>query len=222
MTVHLQGSGGSKHGTAGPPHRQSGGELVRMQQVGKQCAASPDQQTATRGLRRMRMFIARCGPSPKGCIGIILARRGPTAAPERPNRTLLGKGATAARLTRLTSGRRRSLRGLYNKILSLLEGSNKPYRWRQAAYTLRLLRVRTKGEGRTFASAPSVASAGVGLLCARLIAARPIAAGSSDETDAADAIFGPRAHPNHPASGATLTRERDFDAESAEKRLRPS
>ena len=151
-----------------------------------------------------------------------LARRGLTAAPERPNRTLLGKGATAARLTRLTSGRRRSLRGLYNKILSLLEGSNKPYRWRQAAYTLRLLRVRTKGEGRTFASAPSVASAGVGLLCARLIAARPIAAGSSDETDAADAIFGPRAHPNHPASGATLTRERDFDAESAEKRLRPS
>src|SRR5258706_12199394 len=52
---------GASTAQLGPPHRQSGGELVRMQQVGKQCAASPDQQTATRGLRRMRMFIARCG-----------------------------------------------------------------------------------------------------------------------------------------------------------------
>jgi hypothetical protein len=45
--------------------------------------------------------------------------------------------------------------------------------------------------------------------------------GGSDETDAADAIFGPRAHTNHPASGTTLTRERDFDPESAEEPLRP-
>lgn len=77
----------------------------------------------------------------------------------------------------------------------------------------------------TFASAPSVASAGVGLLHPSkhgLIASRPIAAGSTDETDAADAIFSPRAHPNHPAPGATFTPERDFDPETAEKRLRPS
>ena len=56
----------------------------------------PDQQTATCGLRRMRMFIARCGYI-GWCIGMILARRGPPAAPERPNRTLLGsKTATAS------------------------------------------------------------------------------------------------------------------------------
>ena len=61
-----------------------------------------------------------------------------------------------------------------------------------------------------------------GLLCARLVASRPIAAGGSDKTDAIDAIFGPRAHPNHSGSGATLTRKRDFDPDSAEKCLRPS
>jgi hypothetical protein len=89
-------------------------------------------------------------------------------------------------------------------------------------YTLRLLRVHTKGEGERLRKHRQSRLQEGGLLCARLVASRPIAAGGSDETDAADAIFGPRAHPNHPASGATLTRERDFDPESAEKRLRPS
>ena len=42
--------------------------------------------------------------------------------------------------------------------------------------------------------------------------------GSTDETDAADAIFRPRAHPNHPAPRATFTRERDFYANTAEER----
>jgi hypothetical protein len=90
---------------------------------------------------------------------------------------------------------------------------------------LRPLRSSRNGEAVTFASAPSVASAGVCLLHPSkhgLIASRPIAMGSTDETDAADAIFSPRAHPNHPATGATFTREGNFDPETAEEGLRPS
>ena len=76
----------------------------------------------------------------------------------------------------------------------------------------------------TSASAPSVASAGARLVCSSkhdLIGSSPIAV-STDETDAADAIFGTCAHPDHPAPGAPFTRERDFNSDVAAEGLRPS
>jgi hypothetical protein len=54
-----------------------------------------------------------------------------------------------------------------------------------------------------------------------LIASSPIALGGSDETGAADASFGLCAHPDHPAPGATFTRERDFDPDTTKGTFAP-
>ncbi len=88
---------------------------------------------------------------------------------------------------------------------------------------LRPLRSSKNGEAAAFASAPSAASAGVGLLYPSehgLIASRPIAMRSADETDAADAIFSPRAYPDHSRPRTAFTREGNLNAERAEERLR--
>jgi hypothetical protein len=76
-----------------------------------------------------------------------------------------------------------------------------------------------------FASAPSVASAGGRLLYLSergLIPSRPIAVGSTDDADGADAIFSLPAYFDHSGPGSTFPRERDFDSDTAEERLRPS
>ena len=54
------------------------------------------------------------------------------------------------------------------------------------------------------------------------IAVTAITAAGTDDTDGADAIFRVRAYLNHPATGATFTREGNFDPETAEEGLRPS
>ena len=97
------------------------------------------QQAATCGLRRRACSSAGApisNASLKEGIDMIPARRSPigTAAPERPTRTLVGKRLACQQLAQhgppdFASGRTSSFYwGLCNNILSLHEGSSKPYR----------------------------------------------------------------------------------------------
>src|SRR6266478_3184853 len=54
-----------------------------------------------------------------------------------------------------------------------------------------------------------------------VITSRPMTAGSTDNADGTDGVFGARAHPDHSCPGAAFTRERDLDAQRPEERLRP-
>jgi hypothetical protein len=74
------------------------------------------------------------------------------------------------------------------------------------------------------ASAPSASSAGRNLFSDPKdgwIAPRSITAGSADDADGADGIFGLRAHPDHSRSCPAFTREGDLDAQRPQERLRP-
>jgi hypothetical protein len=53
-----------------------------------------------------------------------------------------------------------------------------------------------------------------------LSASRLVTAGSTDDTDGADGVFGICAHPDHSHTGTAFTREYDLNAQDPEKRLR--
>src|SRR5947209_6783682 len=53
------------------------------------------------------------------------------------------------------------------------------------------------------------------------IAVSAITAAGADDADGADAIFNPCAYLNHSGPGSAFPRERDFDTQAPEERLRP-
>ena len=54
------------------------------------------------------------------------------------------------------------------------------------------------------------------------IAVTAITAAGTDDTDGADAIFRLRAYLYHPGPGSTFPRERDFNTQASQERLRPA
>ena len=52
------------------------------------------------------------------------------------------------------------------------------------------------------------------------IAVSAITAAGTGDTDGADAIFSLRPYLNHPGPGSTFPRERDFNTQTPEERLR--
>ena len=53
-----------------------------------------------------------------------------------------------------------------------------------------------------------------------MIAARAISAGSTDDADGTDGVFGPRTYRDHSGPQSAFTRERDLDTERPQERLR--
>ena len=77
--------------------------------------------------------------------------------------------------------------------------------------------------GPTFASAPSALSATPRVILGR-IAVTAITAAGTDDTDGADAIFSLPAYYyfDYSGPGSTFPRERDFNTQTPEERLRPA